>query len=160
MRRNFWGGVYSLLDNSKFVENRLGGLTRLKNALADILHETQPDCVVSTYPVYAHVIRNLPRLRGTPVPFHHHRDRFHHGELDVVSARRAICFAWPTNDGRSFARKRQGIPASKIKALGFPVSHLFTEEPVLPLRAAGFGRGTAKNSLHHQHGQKEGGQGH
>jgi len=46
-----WGGLYALLDNSKFVENRLAGFTRLKNALADIFHETQPDCVVSTYPV-------------------------------------------------------------------------------------------------------------
>src|SRR5581483_11973361 len=55
------GGIYSLLDNSTFVENRMGGFTRLKHALGDILHETQPDCVVSTYPVYAHVIQELYR---------------------------------------------------------------------------------------------------
>src|ERR1700733_306990 len=38
----FWGSLYSLLDNSTFVKNRLGGFTRLKNALGDIIHETQP----------------------------------------------------------------------------------------------------------------------
>src|SRR5882724_6660914 len=37
-----WGGIYSWLDNNTFVENRLTGFTRLKNALGDILHETQP----------------------------------------------------------------------------------------------------------------------
>src|SRR5438874_12517573 len=56
-----WGGIYSLLDNSPFLENRLSSFTRLKNALGDILHETQPDCVVSAYPVYAHVIQELYR---------------------------------------------------------------------------------------------------
>ena len=56
-----WGGLCSLLDNPAFVENRMAGFTRLKNALGDILHETQPDCVISTYPVYAHVIQELYR---------------------------------------------------------------------------------------------------
>src|SRR5689334_1821866 len=50
-----WGGIYSMLDNSSFLESRLAGLGRLKNALGDIVHETQPDVVVSTYPVYAYV---------------------------------------------------------------------------------------------------------
>src|SRR5690349_4883746 len=40
-----WSGIYSLLDNSTFIENRLGGFTRLRNALVDILQEAQPDCV-------------------------------------------------------------------------------------------------------------------
>ena len=56
-----WGGIYSLLDNSTFVDNRLSGFTRLRNALGDVLHEAQPDCVVSTYPVYAHVLKELYR---------------------------------------------------------------------------------------------------
>ncbi|HSH96347.1 MAG TPA: UDP-N-acetylglucosamine--LPS N-acetylglucosamine transferase, partial [Roseimicrobium sp.] len=54
-----WGGIYSLLDNNEMVGRNLGGLTKLKNALDDILTETQPDCVVSTYPVYAHLIQDL-----------------------------------------------------------------------------------------------------
>ncbi|HZQ46352.1 MAG TPA: UDP-N-acetylglucosamine--LPS N-acetylglucosamine transferase, partial [Verrucomicrobiae bacterium] len=47
----FWGGVHALLDGSKLLGNG-AGLTRLRNALGDIVHETQPDCVVSTYPLY------------------------------------------------------------------------------------------------------------
>ena len=55
-----WGRVYSLMENP-VVERNLGGFTRLANALEDIVHETQPDGVVSTYPVYGHVIRQLYR---------------------------------------------------------------------------------------------------
>ena len=50
-----WGGIYSMLEHP-FVEKQLGGFTRLQNTLEKILAETQPDCVVSTYPIYGHVI--------------------------------------------------------------------------------------------------------
>jgi processive 1,2-diacylglycerol beta-glucosyltransferase len=130
----FWGGIYSLLDNSKFVENRLGNFTRLKNSLADILHETQPDCVVSTYPVYAHVIQELYRNYAER-PF-----RF----ITIVTDSITVNSAWyraasdlfcVANEPTAEVLRAQKIPAAKIKALGFPVSHLFTEEPPIPLRA-------------------------
>jgi processive 1,2-diacylglycerol beta-glucosyltransferase len=133
-----WGGIYSLLDNSKFVENRLGGFTRLKNSLADILHETQPDCVVSTYPVYAHVIQELYRDYAER-PF-----RF----ITIVTDSITVNSAWyrapsdifcVANEATAVVLRGQKIPASKIKALGFPVSHLFTEEPLIPLRAPAAG---------------------
>ncbi len=129
----FWGGIYSLLDNSKFVESRLGNFTKLKNSLADILHETQPDCVVSTYPVYAHVIQELYRDYAER-PF-----RF----ITIVTDSITVNSAWyratsdifcVPNEPTAEVLRAQKIPASKIKALGFPVSHLFTEEPVIPLR--------------------------
>lgn len=128
-----WGGVYSLLDNSKFVENRLGGFTKLKNALADILHETQPDCVVSTYPVYAHVIQELFRdYAERPFTF-----------ITVVTDAITINSAWYSapsdffcvaNEPTAEVMKKAGVPAGKIRALGFPVSLQFTEEPAQPLR--------------------------
>jgi len=128
-----WGGVYSLLDNSKFVENRLGGFTRLKNALADILHETQPDCVVSTYPVYAHVIQELYRdYAERPFTF-----------ITVVTDAITVNSAWyratsdifcVANEPTAEVMRAAGVPAAKIRALGFPVSLQFTEEPAVPLR--------------------------
>jgi UDP-N-acetylglucosamine:LPS N-acetylglucosamine transferase len=127
-----WGGIYSLLDNSKFVENRLGSFTRLKNALADILHEAQPDCVVSTYPVYAHVIKELYRGYAER-PF-----RF----ITIVTDSITINSAWfraPSdfycvpNELSAEILRAEGIPNSQIKILGFPVSHLFTEELSTPL---------------------------
>jgi len=128
-----WGGVYSLLDNSKFVENRLGGFTKLKNALADILHETQPDCVVSTYPVYAHVLQELYRdYAEKPFTF-----------ITVVTDAITVNSAWYSatsdifcvaNEPTAEVMKKAGVPAAKIRALGFPVSLQFTEELAMPLR--------------------------
>ena len=56
-----WGGIYSLLDKSPLVEKQLGHLPRLQHTLEKILAEAQPDSVVTTYPVYVHVIRKIYR---------------------------------------------------------------------------------------------------
>ncbi len=127
----FWGGVHTLLDNSKWLGNG-AGFGRLKNALGDLVHETQPDCVVSTYPLYASVIQELYRDHSER-PF-----RF----ITVVTDSIAINPAWyrspsdlfcVANEATAEVLKNAGVPAEKIRALGFPVSHLFTESPVAPL---------------------------
>ncbi len=134
----FWGSLYSLLDNSSFVENRLGGFTRLKNALGDIIHETQPDCVVSTYPVYAHVVQELYRDHSER-PF-----RF----ITIVTDSITVNSAWfraPSdlfcvpNAATGAVLKAAGVPEAKIRALGFPVSHLFTEAPTEAVNPPSFG---------------------
>jgi UDP-N-acetylglucosamine:LPS N-acetylglucosamine transferase len=111
----------------------MGGFTKLKNALADILHETQPDCVVSTYPVYAHVIQDLYRdYAERPFKF-----------ITVVTDAITVNSAWYSatsdifcvaNEPTAEVLKAAGVPAAKIRALGFPVSLRFTEEPAQPLR--------------------------
>jgi processive 1,2-diacylglycerol beta-glucosyltransferase len=131
-----WGGIYSLLDNSTFIENRLGGFTRLKNALGDILHQTQPDCVVSTYPVYSHVIRELYRDHSER-PF-----RF----ITIVTDSITVNSAWfraPSdlycvpNQATALVMRSAGVPDSQIKALGFPVSPIFAEPQASPLKTPG-----------------------
>jgi processive 1,2-diacylglycerol beta-glucosyltransferase len=134
----FWGGIYSLLDNSSFLENRLTGFTRLKDALSDIVHETQPDCVVSTYPVYAHVIQELYRDYSER-PF-----RF----ITVVTDSITVNSTWyraqsdlfcVPNQATAAVLQAAGISASKIKPLGFPVSHLFMEAASAHVTAPRFG---------------------
>ncbi|MGH7952498.1 MAG: MGDG synthase family glycosyltransferase [Limisphaerales bacterium] len=78
-----WGGIYSLLENP-FVEKQLGGFTRLQTTLEKILTETQPDCVVSTYPVYAHVIKKIYA--------HHHERPFRF--ITVITDSISINSAW------------------------------------------------------------------
>jgi UDP-N-acetylglucosamine:LPS N-acetylglucosamine transferase/predicted metal-dependent phosphoesterase TrpH len=120
------------------MENRMGGFTRLKNALGDILHETQPDCVVSTYPVYAHVIQELYRDHKER-PF-----RFITVVTDSITVNstwyraKSDLFCVP-NEATSQVMQKAGVPESQIRALGFPVSHLFTEEPSVPVIAPGYG---------------------
>jgi len=128
----FWGSLHSLFDNSSFMEKRMAGFSRLKHALGDIVHETQPDCVVSTYPVYAHVIQELYRDHSER-PF-----RF----ITIVTDSISINSTWyraPSdvycvpNDATAKVLQEAGIPAAQIKALGFPVSPLFTEAPKVEL---------------------------
>jgi len=134
----FWGGIYSLLDNSTFVENRMGSFTKLKHALGDILHQTEPDCVVSTYPVYAHVIQELYRDHSER-PF-----RF----ITVVTDSITINSSWyraksdllcVPNQATSLVMQQAGVPESQIKVLGFPVSPEFAEDLSAPLSAPSYG---------------------
>jgi UDP-N-acetylglucosamine:LPS N-acetylglucosamine transferase len=120
-----WGGIYSMLENP-FVEKQLGGFTRLQTALEKILSETQPDCVVSTYPVYAHVIKKI-------FANHHERPfRF----ITVVTDSITVNSSWfrapsdffcVANDETAEVLKRGGVSDKQIKVLGFPVSPLFAE---------------------------------
>jgi UDP-N-acetylglucosamine:LPS N-acetylglucosamine transferase len=119
-----WGGLYHLLDNSEWVGRNLGGLTRLRHALGDILRETQPDVVVSTYPVYAHVIQELFR--------DHHEKAFR--LVTIVTDSITVNSAWfraPSdlfcvpNEETAAVMKAGGLAANRLKVLGFPVSPAF-----------------------------------
>jgi processive 1,2-diacylglycerol beta-glucosyltransferase len=122
-----WGGIYSMLENP-FVEKQLGGFTRMQNALEKILAETQPDCVVSTYPVYAHVIKKI--YGGHERPF-----RF----ITVITDSISVNSAWfrapsdffcVANDETAEVLKRGGVAEKQIKILGFPVSPAFAENSI------------------------------
>jgi UDP-N-acetylglucosamine:LPS N-acetylglucosamine transferase/predicted metal-dependent phosphoesterase TrpH len=127
-----WGGIYSLMENP-FVERQLGGFTRLQSKLEKVLEETQPDCVVSTYPVYAHAIKTIYRS-------HHERPfRF----ITVVTDSITVNSAWyhapsdffcVANDATAEVLRKGGVPAKQIQTLGFPVSPAFAHPPPeLPL---------------------------
>jgi UDP-N-acetylglucosamine:LPS N-acetylglucosamine transferase len=131
-----WGGIYSLLENP-FVEKQLGGFTRLQNTLEKILAETQPDCVVSTYPVYGHVIKKIYA--------HHHERPFRF--ITVVTDSITINSAWfraPSdffcvpNEASAEVLRKGDVPEKQIKALGFPVNPVFAENKnELPLPVNG-----------------------
>ncbi len=134
----FWGGIYSFIDNSTRLEKGLPSFARLKNALGDILHETQPDCVVSTFPLYAHIIQELYRDHSER-PF-----RF----ITIVTDSITVNSSWfraPSdyycvpNAASGDVLRKAGVPDAKIKTLGFPVSHLFTASPSVPVNPPVFG---------------------
>src|SRR5688572_5284079 len=54
-----WSEIYKWVDTSPSLERKFGMMTRLTNALEDIVNQYQPDCIVSTYPAYGHAIREL-----------------------------------------------------------------------------------------------------
>ncbi|HXE43192.1 MAG TPA: glycosyltransferase, partial [Candidatus Baltobacteraceae bacterium] len=120
-----WGQIYSLMENP-FVEKQLGGFSRLQDMLEKILAETQPDCVVSVYPVYGHIIKKI-------YASHHERPfKF----ITVVTDSITINSAWfkasadyfcVPNEASADVLRAAGIAEKQIQVLGFPVSPLFAE---------------------------------
>lgn len=121
-----WGSIYNLLDNSALLNRNLGGFARLRDALGDILHETQPDCVVSTYPVYSHVIEELYKDNSQ------RSFRFITVVTDSISVN-AAWFRAPSdlflvpNDQTAEVMIAAGVNPAQIRSMGFPVSYLFAE---------------------------------
>lgn len=127
-----WGGLYQLLDQSELIGRQLGGLTRLKRELAELLRESQPDVVVSTYPVYAHVIQEI---------FRDHAERPFR-LITIVTDSITVNSSWfraPSdlfcvpNEETAEVLRAAGVPARRIRTLGFPVSLVFAEKPAAEL---------------------------
>jgi UDP-N-acetylglucosamine:LPS N-acetylglucosamine transferase len=123
---SLWGGIYSMLENP-FVEKQLGGFTRLQVMLEKILNETQPDCVVSTYPIYGHVVKKI---------FHGHERPFKF--ITVVTDSITINSAWfrapsdffcVANDASADVLIKGGVAEKNIQTLGFPVNPIFANNP-------------------------------
>ncbi|HEX3627025.1 MAG TPA: PHP domain-containing protein [Verrucomicrobiae bacterium] len=120
-----WGQFFSLLENP-IVEKQLGGFTRLQNTLEKVLAESQPDCVVSTYPIYGHVIKKI-------YASHHERPfKF----ITVVTDSISINTAWfrapsdyfcVANEATAEVLAKGGILEQQIKVTGFPVSPIFAD---------------------------------
>jgi UDP-N-acetylglucosamine:LPS N-acetylglucosamine transferase len=122
-----WSGIYSMLDNSTSLEHKLLAFGQLKGALSDILNTAQPDCVLSTYPVYGHVIQDLYRDHSER-PF-----RF----ITVVTDSISVNSSWyraPSdwfcvpNEATADVLRKHGVANDKIKAFGFPVSPVFADK--------------------------------
>ena len=119
-----WSGIYSMLDNPKF--DRVLSFGNLRSALEQVLHDTSPDCVISTYPVYAHVIQEIYKDHSER-PF-----RF----ITVITDSISVNSSWyraPSdlycvpNEETAEVLRAHGIAAGKIKSFGFPVSPVFAE---------------------------------
>jgi UDP-N-acetylglucosamine:LPS N-acetylglucosamine transferase len=102
--------------------------------LAAVLHDAEPDVVVSCYPVYAHIIQDIFRDYAER-PF-----RF----ITVVTDSISVCSVWyrapsdlfvVANEPTADVLVEAGIPKHRLKALGFPVSPVFAQERPTPLAA-------------------------
>jgi UDP-N-acetylglucosamine:LPS N-acetylglucosamine transferase/predicted metal-dependent phosphoesterase TrpH len=124
---SLWGGIYSMLENP-FVERQLGGFTRLQTMLEKILNETQPDCVVSTYPVYGHVIKKIFAGHERPFKF-----------ITIVTDSITINSSWfrapsdyfcVANDASADVLLKGGVAEKNIQTLGFPVNPIFADNTI------------------------------
>jgi UDP-N-acetylglucosamine:LPS N-acetylglucosamine transferase len=123
---SLWGGIYSMLENP-FVEKQLGSFTRLQTMLEKILNETHPDCVVSTYPIYGHVLKKIFAGHERPFKF-----------ITVITDSITINSSWfrapsdyfcVANDASAEVLIKGGVAEKNIQTLGFPVNPIFAENP-------------------------------
>jgi processive 1,2-diacylglycerol beta-glucosyltransferase len=95
------------------------------------LRKANPDVVVSTYPVYSHLIAELFRDRERPFRL-----------ITVITDSISVCAAWfhapsdifvVADEPTASVLRENGVSAERIKPLGFPVSPLFARGPQNPL---------------------------
>ena len=129
-----WSGVFSVFDNPALFRRQMDTMGKLRESLAAVLRDTEPDVVVSCYPVYAHLIQDIFREHAER-PF-----RF----ITVVTDSISVCSAWyrapsdlfvVANEPTARVLAEAGIPKHRVKALGFPVSPVFARERPAPLAA-------------------------
>ena len=127
-----WSGVFAVLDNPVLFRRQIDTMGKLRSSLAAVLRDTEPDVVVSCYPVYAHLIQDIFREHAER-PF-----RF----ITVVTDSISVCSAWyrapsdlfvVANEPTANVLAEAGIPKHRLKALGFPVSPIFAQERPAPL---------------------------
>ncbi|MCX6925242.1 MAG: glycosyltransferase [Verrucomicrobia bacterium] len=129
-----WSGVFSVLDNPALFRRQMDTMGKLRASLAAVLRDTEPDVVVSTYPVYAHLIQDIYREHAER-PF-----RF----ITIVTDSISVCSAWyrapsdlfvVSNEPTAKVLHDAGILMHRVQALGFPVSPVFANERPVPLAA-------------------------
>ncbi len=128
-----WAVLYGLIDRFPIIPLTLPFLGRMRRAFAAIIAEKKPVAVVSVYPLYAYLIRQLyPDATARPFAFH-----------TVVTDSVTINSVWhraPSdtflvpNDASARVMERAGVPPEKLRVLGFPVPPRFARDR--PERAA------------------------
>ena len=128
-----WGGFFKLLDHAPWLADGRG-LVGMHRSLVQLLEETQPDCVVSTYPAYGSLIQALYRDHCER-PF-----RF----ITIITDARSVHSLWyragsdrfvVCDEATAEGLRNAGVEKESIAALGFPVSPLFAAPPAdLPTR--------------------------
>jgi UDP-N-acetylglucosamine:LPS N-acetylglucosamine transferase len=128
-----WSGVFQVMDNPNLFRRQINGMGKLRQQLAAVLHDTEPDCVVSTYPVYSHLIQDIYREHAE-VPF-----RF----ITIVTDSISVCSAWfrapsdlfiAANEPTAKVIVQGGVERGRVLPLGFPVSpHFAIDRPDAPL---------------------------
>jgi processive 1,2-diacylglycerol beta-glucosyltransferase len=131
-----WSAIFNFLDQPGRLESTLPLAGNLREAVRRIVDEFRPDVIVSTYPLYAYLLRELRKRRHAPsaVPL-----------FTIVTDSTAINTSWYRAGSECFVvadeetasvLRRGGVEDRLLKTLGFPVAprlaSLKTLDPVIP----------------------------
>jgi UDP-N-acetylglucosamine:LPS N-acetylglucosamine transferase len=119
-----WGYVYRWLDGITNFDQRFARFGRLKRYLARVLEHFQPDVLVSTFPPYPYLLRQITG-----------EDRSCKSVV-VITDSITVNAIWyqceadyflPSNDQSAAVVRAAGIALEKVKVFGFPVSPEFAD---------------------------------
>lgn len=126
-----WAGIFGALGIRGLLEFLLPSLAALRTAMRSHFQEFQPDLIVSTYPVYSFLVKKIraqsPFLRAPLVT--------------MITDSTRINSAWYRCQSNAFlvadeltagVLEHNGVDASIIHNLGFPVSPRFGELATIP----------------------------
>jgi processive 1,2-diacylglycerol beta-glucosyltransferase len=129
-----WSAIFTLLDKPGKLEATLPLAANLRNALRRVVEEYRPDVIVSTYPLYAYLLRELRKAGHEPSKAH---------LLTMVTDSTAINSSWYRGGSDAFlvadaetagVLERGGVDPSRIQVLGFPVTpRLASLKPLEPV---------------------------
>jgi UDP-N-acetylglucosamine:LPS N-acetylglucosamine transferase len=136
-----WGYVYRWLDNVTNFNERFEGFSRLKQRLTHLLERFQPHVVVSTFPSYPYLLRQI--FGKNPEGFQGCKSVVVITDSITVNAVWYRCdadyFLVPNQQSAAVVRA-DGVAPEKIKTFGFPVSPKFADlTEARPLPSKNFG---------------------
>jgi processive 1,2-diacylglycerol beta-glucosyltransferase len=134
---NIWAGVYSLIDRVPLVPMTMPLMGKMRRALEKLIADTNPAAIVSVYPVYGYLLDRLyPSGQGRNFEIH-----------TVVTDSITINSVWHRctsdtflvpNEDTARVMRDAGVPAEKVRVLGFPVPPKFADErPPRPMPGEG-----------------------
>jgi processive 1,2-diacylglycerol beta-glucosyltransferase len=119
-----WGYVYRWLDSIPNYDERFQRFTRLKEHLARVLERFQPDVVVSSFPPYPYLLRQIlgPASRCKNIVVI--TDSI---TVNAIWYRCGADYFLAPNEPSAAVVRAAGIAPEKIKNFGFPVSPKFAD---------------------------------
>ena len=123
-----WSRMFRMFDDPVVFRRQVKSARTLHRAMRRLIEEEAPDAIVSTYPVYSHVLANLfPNVAQRRFKL-----------FTVVTDSISVCSAWylahsdafiVPNEQTGAVLVKNGAPRERVCELGFPVSPKFTHPP-------------------------------
>lgn len=122
-----WRKLYQLADTVPVGDAPINFTRPLARKMADYLNSSRPAALISTYPLYGHLVSQLFGKRSLPF-----------GLLTVVTDSTSINRAWLHDADGHYAVTDQdsanfflenGIPENRVHVTGFPVDPCFASQP-------------------------------
>jgi len=119
-----WGYVYNWLDRKTDFDKRFGRFHGLKKNLGRLLDRFQPDAVVSTFPAYPYLLKQIlgndRRCKNIAIV----TDSI---TVNAIWYRSPADYLLVANEQSAAVVRAGGVAPDKIKTFGFPVSPRFAD---------------------------------